>query len=175
MYDVLIFSSANPEAAARTLSSLVEGVVDGMVGRVTVMSAETSPELLMLGDASGCRVEAGVPADKLHACVSASVGTEHVLAFKAGALMPSGWPQLMKNEMIIRGKPGTAVALLFEPPTLVERIKLILQQMVKGRFPLDYGALVPREQLLHTGFDGLTVKVFGPVQMSRLKTSKLGG
>jgi hypothetical protein len=174
MYDVLIFSSANPEAAARTLSSLVEGVVDGMVGRVTVMSAETSPELLALGDASGCRVEAGVPADKLHARISASVGTEHVLSFKAGALMPAGWPQLMKNEMMVRGKPGTAVALLFEPPKLLERVKLILSQMLKGRFPLDHGALVPREQLLHTGFDGLTVKVYGPVHMSKVVTDRVG-
>jgi hypothetical protein len=173
MFDAVIFSGADPEAAARTLSTLVEGVVENMVARVTVVSFEEGPDLAKLADAAGCRVLAGVERSKLREQLSAVLESTHLLALRAGALLPPGWPGLLRAEIAQRGMPGGGVALLFEPMLLKDRVKLIVTQTVKGRFPLDHGALVPRTALLEGGFDGQTIKVFGPVQMSRLKVMRV--
>jgi hypothetical protein len=87
MFDAVIFSGRDPEAAARTMACLVEGVVEGMLQRVLVVSRETSAELEKLADASGCRLEQGVAADKLPSVLAVHLETPHILAFDAGALL----------------------------------------------------------------------------------------
>ena len=173
MFDAVIFSGPAAEPAARTLSTLVEGVAANLLGRVTVVSPEASTELTALVEAAGCQLLMGESGEALRARVSEKVATPHVLALQAGVLLPPGWPTMMRAEFAVRGMPDSGIALLFEPDDLQARLKLIFSQMVKGRFPFDHGALVPRGQFTETAFDGRPMKVMGPVQMSRLRVTRM--
>jgi hypothetical protein len=173
MFDAVIFSGPAAEPAARTLSTLVEGVAANFLGRVTVVSLETSDELTALGDAAGCQIIMGESGESLRDSLMKKVATPHVLALRAGVLLPPGWPDMMKAEFAVRGMPDSGIALLFEPEGLQARLRLIVMQMVKGRFPFDHGALVPRGRFIETAFDGSPMKVMGPVQMSRLRVTRM--
>ncbi len=173
MFDAVIFSGPVAEPATRTLATLVEGVAAGFIGKVTVVSPQRSDELAALADASGCQIIMGEEGAGLREHLSKKLTTAHVLALGAGVLLPAGWPDRMKAEFAARGNPDSGIALLFEPEGLQDRLKLIFNQMVRGRFPFDYGALVPRRQFIETAYDGRPMRVMGPVQMSRLRVTRM--
>lgn len=175
MFDAIVFSSGDPEGATHTLATLVEGVVDGLMKRLTIIAHEPSQELEKLGEAVGCHILATNDPAVMQANLPAAISTDHILAVKAGALLPSGWPQMLRAEFKQRGMPGTAVATPFEPETRKERLKLMFNQVVKGRFTLDHGALLPRHVFFDGQYDGNSVKLLGPVQMSRLRVGRIGG
>jgi hypothetical protein len=173
MFDAVIFSGRDPEAAARTMACLVEGVVEGMLLRVLVVSAERDTDLGKLSDASGCRLEQGVAADKLAGVLAAHLQTPHVLAFEAGALFPPGWPQLLQREFQRRGQPDAEVALAFRPDSLGDRLRLIARIGIRGRVPLTYGALLPRERLTDKAYRGGAVKSHGPIHLTQMSVARM--
>jgi hypothetical protein len=173
MFDAVIFSGKDPEAATRTMASLVEGVVEGMLLRVLVVSGERSDDLERLADASGCRLEQGVAAEKLPGILAAHLQTPHVLAFDAGALLPPGWPQLLQREFQRRGQPDAEVALAFRPEGLGDRLRLILRIGAGGRVPLTYGALIPRAQLLDKAYRGGAAKTHGPIHLTQMSVARM--
>jgi hypothetical protein len=173
MFDAVIFSGRDPEAAARTMASLVEGVVEGMLQRVLVVSAESDADLEKLSDASGCRLEQGVAVDRLSAVLAAHLQTPHVLAFDAGALLPPGWPQLLQREFQRRGQPDTEVALAFRPEGLGDRLRLITRIGIRGRVPLTYGALLPRSRITDKAYRGGAVKTHGPIHLTQMSVARM--
>jgi hypothetical protein len=173
MFDCIVFSGPDPEPAARTLAGLVEGVVDGVLGRMLLVSAAAGGELSMLADASGCRLEQGVSPERLCEVLAGHLTTPHALAFEAGALLPAGWPQLLQQELQRRGEPGTAVALAFRPEALAARLRLIAAIGVRGRLPLAYGALLPKARLTDRGFKGGPVKTYGPIHMTQMSVGRI--
>jgi hypothetical protein len=173
MYDAVIFSGADPEPAARTLSGLVEGVVEGIVGRVLVVCEHSSPELEKLADASGCRLALAVSPGQLAGALAAHLETPHVLAFEAGALLPAGWPSLLALEFQRRGKPGAAVSLAFRPEILTDRLKLLFEISTRGRIPLAHGALLPKARLTDGVYLGGPVKAYGPIHMTHMSMGRM--
>ncbi len=173
MFDAVILSGRDPEAAARTMACLVEGVVEGMLHRVLVVSTERSADLEKLSDASGCRLEQGVAADRLSAVMATHLQTPHVLAFEAGALLPPGWPTLLQREFQRRGQPDAGVSLAFRPEGLGDRLRLIARIGVRGRVPLTYGALVPRAHLVDKTYRGGAVKTHGPIHMTQMSVARV--
>ncbi len=173
MFDAVMFSGANAEPAARTLSGLVEGVVEGVLSRVLVVSDQNSPALEKLADASGCRLEQDVSADRLASVLATHLETEHVLAFEAGALLPAGWPSLLAVEFQRRGKPGTAVSLAFRPDALADRLRLLFAISTRGRIPLAHGALLPKARLTDGVYRGGPVKTYGPIHMTQMSMGRM--
>jgi hypothetical protein len=173
MFDAVIFSGRDPEAAARTMACLVEGVVEGMLQRVLVVSTERSDDLETLADASGCRLEQDVSAENLSGVLAAHLQTLHVLAFDAGALLPPGWPHLLQREFQRRGQPDAEVSLAFRPEGLGDRLRLIARIGVRGRVPLAYGALVPRAHLADRTYRGGAVKTHGPIHLTQMSVARV--
>jgi hypothetical protein len=173
MFDAVIFSGRDPEAAARTMACLVEGVVEGMLQRVVVVSSERSAGLEKLSDASGCRLEQGVAREKLPVVLAEHLQTPHVLALEAGALLPPGWPLLLQREFQRRGQPDAEVSLAFRPEGLGDRLRLIARIGVRGRVPLTYGALIPRAHLIDRNYRGGAVKTHGPIHLTQMSVARM--
>jgi hypothetical protein len=173
MFDAVIFSGKDPEAAARTMAFLVEGVVEGMLRRVIVISAEAGRDLEKLADASGCRLEQAVAPEQIPAILAAHIETPHVLAFEAGALLPPGWPVLLMREFQRRGQPDADVSLAFRPEKLSDRLRLIARIGVRGSVPLAHGALVPKARLTDGAYRGGPVKTMGPIHMTQMSVGRI--
>ncbi len=175
MFDAVIFSGPDPERAARTLAGLIEGVIDGLLRRVLVVSASQSADLEKLADASGCRLEQGVAADLLAKVLAEHLETPHVLAFEAGALLEPGWTVLLNRAFQRHGLPAADAALAFRPESLPERLHLRWIAMPLRRLPLTHGLLVPRGRLTAPGFDSRTVRLSGRVRLAPLTVARSGG
>ncbi len=173
MFDAVIFSGKNPEAAARTMAFLVEGVAEGMLRRVVVLSGESGPDLERLADASGCRLEQAVAPERIPDILASHIETPHVLTFAAGALLRPGWPVLLMREIQRRGQPDDEVTLAFCPERLGERLGLIARIGLQGRVPLTHGALLPRLQLTDAGYRGGAVRTRGPIHMTEMRVGRM--
>jgi hypothetical protein len=168
MYDAVIFSSTNPAASARTLATLVEGVVEGMLGRVFVVAGAEQDGFEQLTDAAGCVLVAiDSPAD-IPARLKEHLTTGHVLAFKAGALLPPGWPAMLKAEISKQGHPYPEGAFAFRPPTTKTFLTMAVSLTVRQKMTLVHGGLVPKAWLLHPMFAGETLRPPGPVHMAKI-------
>jgi hypothetical protein len=154
MFDAVVVSTADPELAARTLAGLVEGVVDGMVRRVVLLSSAQSAALRELADAAGCRAALGVPPGGVGAALKAHVETPHVLALRAGALLPPGWPDVLRGELQRRGPPAADAGLAFTPVGLGARLALTAAIASRRPASLAHGALAPQSALVDRAFDG---------------------
>ncbi len=173
MFDAVIFSGKDPEAAARTMAFLVEGVVEGMLRRVIVVSGESGPDLERLADASGCRLEQGIGPERIPAILASHIETPHVLAFAAGALLPPGWPVLLMREFQRRGQPAADGALAFRPERLGERLGLLARIALQGRVPLSHGALLPKGRLTDAAYRGGAVKTLGPIHLTEMRVGRI--
>jgi hypothetical protein len=175
MFDAVVFSGPDPERAARTLAGLIEGVIDGLLGRVLVVSASRSADLEKLADASGCRLEQGIAGDRLAHVLSSHLETPHVLAFEAGALLEPGWPIKLNRLFQRHGLPVADSTIAFQPENLGSRMKLRLVAIPLGRLPLTYGLLLPKSRLTASGFDGSIVKVSGRVRLAPPTVARSSG
>lgn len=173
MFDAVVFAKADAKAAARTLASLVEGAVEGSLGRVTLISATRDAAIEALAEASGCGLAAGVAPEALAATLAERIATPHALAAEAGALMLPGWPAALDAELRREGGLSPDMALLFRPESTADWLKLVFAVSVKGRMPLDHGALVPRRRLIDPRYRGGPVKSFGPMHMSAMRVGRV--
>jgi hypothetical protein len=172
MFDVVIFADNAVAPATRTLLSLVEGVVADVVKRVILVSPQQHPDLVALADAAGCQIITIPTGSTNRDLLKESLSTDHALCLNAGAEMPKGWPEQLKTELNFRGMPGSAVVVMFRPEDKLSWLKLVISQSIKGRFNLNYGALVPQRILLESDLDRNTIKSpILPVQMSQVRVS----
>ena len=171
MFDAIVFAS-QPGPAARTLSCLVEGVVEGLVNRVLLVSAGTSEALAALAEVAGCRIELGIPEAALPEALRRHLETPHMLAFEAGALPPPGWPARLADELRRRGGLDSEVSLLFRPERRIEAWRVIAEVSLRGRMPLRHGALLPRAQLI-AGVSGGAVRRQGPVLVAEMRVGRV--
>ncbi len=171
MYDAVIFADADPEPAARTLSCLVEGTIDGLLNHVVLIAEAESKALTALADAAGCRLEMGISPQTLPEALLRHLVTPHTLAFSAGALPPPGWPARLRDEFRRRGEPDTEMALVFRPARRKEAWKTVAYVSLRGRIPLSHGALVPRA-LLPFHRSG-SVKSHGPIHITEMTVERL--
>jgi hypothetical protein len=175
MFDAVIFSGPDPERAARTLAGLIEGVIDGLLGRALVVSQWQSADLDKLADASGCRLEQGVETEHLPAVLAAQIKTPHVLAFEAGALLEPGWPVHLNRMFQRHGLPAGDGAIAFRPENFGPRMVLRWIALSAGRLPLTHGLLLPRSCLVTPGVTGQTARVSGKIRMAPMTVARSGG
>jgi hypothetical protein len=167
VFDAVIIAATDAEPAARTLATLIEGVVEGVLGRAILLAPRETDDLLRLADAAGCRFVAPVAGEMLRP----HLATAHVLAVRAGALLAPGWPEMLRRELARRGAPGEGRALAFRPAALGATVRL--QALAAGRrVPLDHGALAPRALVTAHGFDGSSLKAQRVTIAAHLRVSR---
>jgi hypothetical protein len=157
MFDAVVVSTAGPEAAARTLGTLVEGVVEGVLRRVVLASAADDPALRKLADEAGCRLAVAAVPGELGRQLSEHLETPHVLVAAGGALLPPGWPDALARELQRRGAPDAQAGFAFRPSGIAARLRLQTALMGGRRVAVAHGALVPRGALAARDFDGRSV------------------
>jgi len=172
MFDAVVFATSDPEPAARTLSSLVEGAVDGLLNHMLLISAETSEGLAALADAAGCRLEQGVDDRDLPAILARHLVTPHALAFAAGALPTAGWSTRLRHELNRSGGPDPEMSLVFRPERTADRLKLLAFVSFRGRMPLAYGVLTPRALLINSLKCG-SIRSHGPIHMTETTVGRI--
>jgi hypothetical protein len=168
MYDAVILADANPAASARTLATLVEGVVEGMLGKVVVLTSTENDDFAKLTDAAGCILVMAETAAQIPVVLKDYLTTSHVLAFKAGAILPPGWPAMLKAEIHRQGHPYPEGAFSFRPPTRKTFLTMAFSLTVRQKMTLVHGGLVPRDWLLDPQFAGETLRPYGPVHMAKI-------
>jgi hypothetical protein len=155
MFDALVVSGEDPLPAARTFGALVEGVVEGAIRRAVLLSPADTDALRKLGDEAGCRMVLGASAPG--AALAGAFETDHVLALEAGAVLPQGWPHLLRQELQRHGAPRRDAGLAFRPAALPARLRLSAAVTLGRPVPLAYGALAPRAAVMARTFDGRSV------------------
>jgi hypothetical protein len=175
MFDAVVIAAADPEPAARSFATLVEGVVEGMVRRVTLLSAHDSKELRLLADAAGCRTALGTPPTGFSEALKDGLETQHVIALAAGALLPAGWPDMVRHELQRRGAPPSTAGLAFRPDALVARLRVMAALTGRRRLPLGHGALAPRAALTGRSFDGSAVETGAKWALAQMTVVRAGG
>ncbi len=157
MFDAVVISGPDPEPAARTFGTLVEGVVAGLVRRAVLLSAHDNDGLRALADAAGCRLAAAVPAGHLGDAVGEHIETDHAIALAAGALLPHDWPNRLRQDLQRRGPPPADAGLAFRPDGLAARLRVMAALTGRRPVPLRHGALAPKAALASRAFDGTHV------------------
>jgi hypothetical protein len=147
MFDCIVIAR-NPDATARTLACLVEGVVAGVIARATIATDASSNELERIADAAGCDLAKGFSE------LPGLAKTAHALVFSDGAMPGPGWPERLMAEIARRGPPERDVAWWFRPETALEQLRLRLALGVGRSASLGCGALVPRGRLVASAGGG---------------------
>jgi hypothetical protein len=174
MYDAVVFSNTNPAASARTLATLVEGVVEGMLGRVVVVASAGLDGFEKLTDAAGCLLVVVDRPAEIPVRLKEHLTTSHVLAFQGGALLPPGWPSLLKAEIHKQGHPPPEGTFAFRPSTTKTFLTMAVSLTVRQKMTLAHGGLVPKACLLHPAFLGDTLHPPGPVHMAKIVVENTG-
>jgi hypothetical protein len=172
MFDVVVLVEKDVVAAARTLASLVEGVVEGHLRRLVLVSSETSAELTALADQAGCRLEAGVPRGELGHRLAAHLTTPHSLVIAAGTLLEPGWTHALRSDGLRNGAVQGAQAVFFTPEDMAPRLKLRLGVALRRPAPVLHGVLASTHALLHGGFDGQRLRVGRAARVARVITGR---
>jgi hypothetical protein len=175
MFDAVVITAADPEPAARSFATLVEGVVEGVVRRVTLLSAHDSRELRLLANAAGCRMALGVATGGFGEALKDGLETPHVIALAAGALLPAGWPDMLRHELQRRGAPPPTAGLAFRPDALAARLRVMAALTGRRRLPLRHGALVPSAALTARSFDGFAVETGAKWSLAQTTVIRAGG
>ncbi|MGL4240232.1 MAG: hypothetical protein ACRCTI_03880 [Beijerinckiaceae bacterium] len=172
MFDVVIVSGPDPDAAARTLATLVEGVVEGLLRRAILASTADGADLRRLADEAGCRAAAGVAESDLGRTIADLSETPHLLVMKAGALVPPGWTDMLYQDLKRRGPPAIDSGVAFRPAALPARLRIAAAMATARPMPLDHGAIVPRAALRHRSFNGERVPTARGWRMARLTVER---
>jgi hypothetical protein len=125
------------EAAARTLATLVEGVVDGGLSRVLLVSAGPEEDLASLADAAGCLLACNVVPANAAATIAEHLSAEWLLMLRAGCLLPPGWAQVVASA---DHDAGT----VFKPTGLRKRLAMTTRMKLGLPLPTDSGIIVRR-------------------------------
>lgn len=102
MLSVLIETRNDEEGLARTLASLVGGVVEGMVREVIVCDLGSTDQTAKVAEHAGCRylaaggVGAGIAAAK----------SDWLMLLEPGARLVEGWADVVADHVAQSGKPA---------------------------------------------------------------------
>jgi hypothetical protein len=165
MLDALVIAGTPaPDAAevARSLGSLVEGIVPGMLARVCVMASTETPAIAKLCDQSGAEMVTTTTNRAAFDRLSAS----HLLVLPQGLMMPAGWARLLEAEFAANGVLKPTESMMFMNPWA--RIRSRLSTGLRRPNPFDAGGIVPLALARTCDFG--SVKPAGPMPT---RTSKL--
>lgn len=102
MLSVLIETRNDEEGLARTLASLVGGVVEGMVREVIVCDLGSTDQTAKVAEHAGCRY---LTAGGIGAGIAAAKG-DWMLVLEPGARLVEGWADVVADHIAHSGKPA---------------------------------------------------------------------
>ncbi len=101
MLSVLIETRNDEEGLARTLASLVGGVVEGVVREVIVCDLGSTDQTAKVAEHAGCRhLSGGVAAG------AAAAKSDWLLVLEPGARLVEGWADVVADHVAHSGKPA---------------------------------------------------------------------
>ena len=131
----------DPMRLAATLSPLVRGVVEGLVGSAILVAEAASPELSDIADASGCRVLIETNWPEGFARVVASTGGAPLLLLDTGLLLGQEfWPMLADRLSLIGDRPAATDRVEAQSPAIWLRQRLAA---LRGHVDADAALLLP--------------------------------
>ncbi|TDH38631.1 glycosyltransferase [Pseudohoeflea suaedae] len=143
---VIVCRNQEPELSV-TLSSLVQGAVEGLVAEVVVVDRGSTDGTAVLADAAGCRYV--VEADLRE--VVREVRGEWILFIEAGARPLLGWVEHLHQHVMSGGKPAR-----FSPSR--EYRLPFLSRIMKRPSALTHGVLMPKRQAIANCRSGSSVE-----------------
>lgn len=117
MLSIVIDAEGPPLALSATLSPLVRGVVEGIVGSATLVARAETSDISSIADASGCRLLISPSFAEGFARAMTYTGGSGVLVLSAGVQVgPDFWPVLADHLPVLGQNPAvtqvTKVSLL---------------------------------------------------------------
>jgi hypothetical protein len=165
MLDVVVIADPDtpePSRIARSLGSVVEGVVPGLIGRALVIADKPAASLVDLCDEAGAGLVSRGSTDLAFERLQAT----HVLVLPEGYVMPAGWVALLESEFAAGGPLRPNETLMFLGAW--QR----LQQRVRNGFrrpdPFKCGGIVPQALARSCRFGAETMRAPSPLRHARL-------
>lgn len=118
MLSVLIETENHEEALARTLASLVEAAVEGVVREVIICDRGSTDQTLRVADEAGCTV---VAAGGIAAGVKQAKG-DWLLLLEPGARLGQGWTTAVRDHTEMMKMPGRFARAKADRPGFLARI-----------------------------------------------------
>lgn len=112
-------SSPSPDAAVRSLSALVAGVVQGYVRDVVMIAQEAHPILSHIADDAGCEVMIGD--SQLLTQAVGRVRQDYILLLRAGAVLDIHCFEDMGTEIDLKGR-NCAFIIRARPHNFITRL-----------------------------------------------------
>lgn len=136
MLSIIVDAEGPPLALSATLSPLVRGVVEGIVGSCTLIVARASDDLMTIADAAGCRVLVSPNFGEGFARAITYTNGSGVLALDAGVQVgPEFWPVLADQ-----------LPMIGQRPAVTQLVKASIFQRVasfRGQVSRDQALLLP--------------------------------
>jgi hypothetical protein len=139
----------HPEALAMTLSALVPGVVDGLIGDAVVLSKEVDGAAAVIAEASGATLVPVTPADDPWRTGAQAARRDWLLCLEAGDVPVDDWVRALDRFVSLAGPERRHGRLTRRHATLRARLTGLVEAGFSAR-RLRAGDLVHRT-LLETG------------------------
>lgn len=114
--------AGRPEALALTLSALVPGVVDGLIGDAVVLSDAADPDLVEVVEATGATLVALAPDDDPWRAGARAARRDWLLCLEAGDVPADGWVRTLDRFVAIGAGGRRFARLTRRSPTLRARL-----------------------------------------------------
>ncbi len=153
MLSVIILAELDAAPLARTISAIVPGIAEGLVGDGHVLATTTTPQIEAVADAAGCDLHAGSLVDTLKTALSHARGSD-VLLLPAGAMPEPGWWLEVADHLRRQAGANDTEAVFSYGSTaagpfarFAEHFAAVLRQMARRPTPRQ-GLVANRGQLL---------------------------
>jgi hypothetical protein len=146
----LVHVARGPEALAVTLSALIPGVIDGLIGDAVVLARWADPDIASVAEATGATLVTVPPGDDPWKAGAAAARREWVLCLEDGDVPAEGWVRALDHFVSINAGDRGFGRLTRRPATLKSRA-LGLVESGFGARQVRAGDLVHRRLLRDAG------------------------
>lgn len=157
MITALVFAARGPQALAVTLSALVPGVVEGLIGDAVVVSSLADRDLDIVAEATGAALVAVAPGDDPWRAGVAAARREWLFCLEDGDVPLEGWVTAL-DRFVALGGARCYGRLARRPATLGGRLSSLIDAGLGVR-RVKAGDLVHRTVLDGRGFRARPVRI----------------
>ena len=118
----LVLAARGPEALALTLSALVPGVVDGLIGDAVVLARQADRDIAAIAEATGATLVMVAPGDDPWRAGAAAARRDWVLCLEDGDVPAEGWVRALDRFVTIGAKDRVFGRLTRRPATFGARL-----------------------------------------------------
>lgn len=127
MITALVLAARGPEALALTLSALVPGVVEGLIGDAVVLARRTDRDIAIVAEATGAAFVTVAPGDDPWRAGAALGRREWVLCLEDGDVPAEGWVRALDRFVSTSPKDRGFGRLTRRPATLGARLSGLVE------------------------------------------------